>query len=323
MAVITNLTNSEVVKEAWEEQFLTELRENLVFYNLGLMSEVAPHEGDLLWWMNIRDITPPTVALTTGVDPSSAALTSIRTSAVLEQWGQFVEISDVSQKVSVANFVETVIERLRRSAEKTYDTKALATVFTAGGTVQYAGTAVARNSLADDAYFDFDTTEVRRAVRTLKGADVAAHPRAMAGADYVGIIGPDAVYDIQGDSHWREIVVNTDKMVDKVARGMVGELYGVSFLQTSRLARSSGNGDVALTNSGSASTDVIQSYILGAEHFGVAQFTNLELIMNSRSPRSALGLYGDYGWKFMTQCKELDSTRMIRIESSTSDETRS
>lgn len=321
MAVITNLTNSEVVKEAWEEQFLTELRENLVFYNLGLMSEVPAHEGDLVWWMNIRDITPPTVTLTTGVDPSSSNLTSVRTSAALEQWGQFVEISDVQQKVAVANFTETVIERLRRSAAKTYDSKALATIFTGGGTSQFGGTATVRNSLADDAYFDFDTTEVRRAVRTLKGADVIPHPRAMAGAEYVGIVGPDAVYDIQGDSHWREIVVNTDKNVDKVARGMVGELYGVSFLETSRLA--SGDASVPLTNSGSASTNVIQSYILGGEHFGVAEFASLELIMNSRSPRSALGLYGDYGWKFMTQCKELDSTRMIRIETSTSDETRS
>lgn len=321
MAVITTLTNNEVVKEFWEEKFLTELRENLVFYNLGKMTDVPAHEGDIAHWMNVRDLDEPSAALTEGTDPSTTNASTVDTTAQLEQWGQLVTMSDLQQKHAVSALGASIVDRLRFSAQRTYDSKTLRTIFTAGGTAQYGGSASFRNSIADDASFDFDTTEIRKAVRTLQNNDVIPHPRAMGGAEYVGVASPEAIFDVQGDSHWREIVVNTDKNVDMITKGTVGELYDVSFLRTSRLA--SGSNYVPLSNSGSAGTDVMQTYILGGEYFGIADFDALELVMNPRSPRSALGLYGDFGWKFSTACKELDSSRMVRIETSTSKETRS
>ena len=90
------------------------------------------------------------------------------------------------------------------------------------------------------------------------------------------------------------------------AGGVVGSMFGVKFILSQQA--------LAMDASGSASTDVYQSYIFGPEHFGVSELYDVKVIVKNPSPVSTLDLYGTVGWKAAFACKQLSSSRMTRLE---------
>jgi hypothetical protein len=84
-------------------------------------------------------------------------------------------------------------------------------------------------------------------------------------------------------------------------------MFGVKFLMSQQALK--------LDASGSASTDIYQSYIFGPEHYGVSQLQDVQTIVKNPHPASDLNLYGSVGWKCAFAAKELDAKRMVRLES--------
>ncbi len=314
----TNTTNPQLLKQYWNETFRDTLRENLVFYQFGMVGSVPAHSGQLVSWLQIKDL-PKGGAITDGTDPSATQMTSILVSATLSQFGDVVQISDRAQATMKNGTVQEVMEHLGRAAALTLDTQIRDTVFTAGGSAQYAGSAVALNSIADNSSFDMSVTEVRRAVYSLEKLYVPAHTKAMNGGKYIGILSPDAKFDLLGSTGWQNTVIYTDKTIDNIKMNNLGTNFGVTFYETTQA--------ITLANSGSANastnTDVVQSYIFGNGHFGVAEFVGLETIVKNPFPGSNLNTYGTFGYKYSTAVKELDSQRMINVHTSTALETRS
>ena len=205
------------------------------------------------------------------------------------------------------------MERLARVAALQVDTTIRDTAFTAGGSAQYAGTAVARNSIATDGSFDVDMAEIREAVHSLESLNAQPFSDGL----YRGVIHGDVKYDLQADTaHWQEVLKHTESGLRDLrggnaasngkGNGVCGELNGVEFIQSNQALK--------MDASGSASTDIYQSYIFGAEHYGVSQFQDVQTIIKNPSPVSTLDLYGTFGFKMSFACKELNSSRMIRIE---------
>lgn len=194
MAATTTATEGELMKEYWNDVFRTELRDNLVYKELGLMSSVPRGEGTLVHWLSLGDMTA-SGALTEATDPTEYTLSAGDLTATLLQYGASILISDLLQDTMINGSMEQIMERLGRNAALTIDTTVRNACFTAGGTVQYAGTAVARNSIATDGSFDLDVAEVREAKATLDGANVK--PLAGTGT-FVAITHPDCIYDLQG-----------------------------------------------------------------------------------------------------------------------------
>ena len=313
MADVTTSTNPEVLKQYWRDEFLKEFESNLVFKQLGLMGQVPEGTGVTVNWFSMANLTAgPTI--TEGTDPAGSNLTTSFQSATLEQKGDFVSISDVQMRQAAPDFMDNVMSRMGRAAAQTYDTHVRDTIFSAGGLAQFGGTAAFRNSIANDAAFDLDIAEIRKAVNTLERVDARPHNMASDGANFVGIIGPDAKYDLVGDSNWVDIAVNTSPNVDRIKGNIIGSLYNVSFMETSEA--------LTLTNSGSANTDVVQTYIVSDEYFGVSEAVGTEIITRIPAPESELELRGTVAYKYLTALKELHPSAMVRIETSTAVESR-
>lgn len=213
-------------------------------------------------------------------------------------------MSDLVKDTWIKGAMTNVIERISRNAAKTIDSTIRNAVLSAGGLVQYAGTAVARNSIPYDSTYFMDVPEVREAVNTLERVNA---PR-FADGYYAGIIHPDVKYDLQGDTtYWLAAHQYTDKGLQSVYKGEAGEMYGVKFIVSTQALQ--------MVNSGSANADVYQSYILSDGYLGVSELRGLEIIVKDPLPSSTLNLTSSVGWKATFATKQLQASGAIRIES--------
>lgn len=315
MAATTTGTEAELIAEYWNNVFLNELRENLVLEKFGMRSSNPGGAGTTVHWLSLADLTA-SGALSEATDPTEHTLSAGDQTAAIKQYGGSVLVSDLLQDTWVPGSMENLMERLARNAAFTIDTVVRDTNFTAGGAVQYGGTAVARNSIATDGSFDADIAEVREAVNTLESNAVPTFQDGF----YVGVISPDVKYDLQGDTaNWQEILKHNESTIGTVLGGVgmapgrggfVGTMFGVKFLLSQQA--------LTMDASGSASTDVYQSYIFGPEHYGVSELQNVQTIVKNPHPASDLDLYGSVGWKTAFATKELDASRMVRLETGAS-----
>ncbi len=302
MAAATTSTEAEFLAEYWNKKFLKELRANLVLYPLGMMGQHPKGAGLMVHWLTLADFSAASTSSTEGTDPTEHALSGGDQTATVQQYNDSILISDLLQDTYLQGTYDQLLERIGRLAGLRLDTAILGKNLTAGGAVQYAGTAVARNSIAQVAAFYLDTDEVREAVRTMESANVPRYDDGF----YRGIVHPMVKYDLIGSTAWRDTQVYT-KNVDKILKNEIGEIYGARFVETTQALSSLSGSE--------GTTSVYQTYIQGKEHFGISELYKPQVIVKNPHPASDLDLYGTIGYKAALATKELNSSQMIRIES--------
>lgn len=293
-----------MLKQFWNETFLKEYRDNLVFEQFAMKGAADKNSGTLVHWLSLADLSAA-AALSEGYDPTAYALSAGDQTATLTQYGATVLMSDLVKDTWIKGAMTNVIQRISRNAAKTIDTVIRDAVFTAGGMVQYAGTAVARNSIPFDSTFYVDVPEVREAVNSLEKANATRFTDGY----FAGVIHPDVKYDLQGDTtYWLAAHQYTDKGVEKVYKGEAGEMYGVKFIMTTDALQ--------MVNSGSANADVYQSYIVADGFLGTSDLQGLQIIVKDPLPSSTLNLTSTVGWKATFATRALKASGMVRLESS-------
>lgn len=299
MAVTTTSTLAGPVQAFYEKRFLMRAEENFIYEQLGTPGRIPANEGKTVVW---NRMTNPSAkgALTEGTDPTPAGLSSTLISATVAQYGNYEQVSDLLELSAVDTLIKEVLDVLAYEAALDIDTAVVAEL-SGGGTAMYASGVAARNSLvATDVV---TVADVRKAARDLHVN--AAHPHTR--GRFVAAAHPSVIYDLQGDSNWVNAHIYTEKGIDAVYNGEAGEMYGVRFMMTQQAP--------VLTNSGSAGAEVYQTHIMGKDFFGVSKLQNLETYVDSPSPRSALRLYSDIGWKASFAVKVLNDSFGIRLES--------
>lgn len=196
------------------------------------------------------------VALTEGVTPSSQSLQQTNVEAVIEQYGAYVEVSDMLKTTAYDDVVEgstdLLGEQLGTAIEWiTRDAMALTT------NVQYAGGKTARAALT--ATDILTTTEVRKAVRTLKKAKARPFTREGGKAHFICIVSPDAVFDLQSDPLWQDVSKYSN--AEQIYGGEIGRIFGVVFVESTEAKVYEGAGD--------GDGDVHASMIFGADAYGI------------------------------------------------------
>lgn len=317
MAVSTTATEPELIAEYWNNVFINELRANLVFAPWGLKGTHPKGSGTMVHWLALADLSARAAALSEGTDPTEYTLSAGDQTATVVQYGDSVLVSDILQDTWQPGSMGQLMERLARKAALEIDTIIRNSVFTAGGSAQYAGTAVARNSIATSG-FDISIPEIREALNSLE----SNYAQPFRDGYYRAIIHQDIKYDLQGNTaNWQEILKNTESGMEDIRRfgnatspgngnGVVGRLFGVEFIM-SQLA-------LMMDASGSGTTDIYQSYIFGPEHFGISQLNDVTTVIKNPHPASDLDLYGTFGYKMAFVAKELEAKRMVRLESGAS-----
>lgn len=303
MALTTTGTVSSVLSTYYEKRFLMKAEENFVLEPLGFPGRIPKGEGKTVVWNRFTLPTAKTTALTEGTDPTPTGISATLVSATMSQFGNYEQVTDILELTAVDSVIKESLDLLAYEAAKSIDT-VIRNEVDDGGQVLFASGVVARNSIA--ATNTIEVKDIRKAVRTLHRLAAQPHTKDR----FVIVAHPDVIFDIQGDSNWVNAHIYTEKGINAVYNGEVGELYGTRWVMSQNMP--------ILTNSGSAGTEVYLTFVIGKQFFGVSKLQNLVTYVDSPSPRSALRLYSDVGWKAAFAVKVLNDSFGVRIESAAS-----
>ncbi len=171
--------------------------------------------------------------ITEGVTPNGSRLTVVPVTATVDQYGDYVELSDMLEMTSIDPMVVEATKQLADQAGRTLDTIVRNQII--GGTnvnycpiVKADGTEVtvtSRADLTEDA--KLRVKDVFKAAAQLKAMNAPTID-----GSYVAIIHPYVAYDLMQDAKGQWIDIQKYADPRSIMRGEIGTLGGVRFVQT-------------------------------------------------------------------------------------------
>lgn len=302
MATQTLTTLTAENKKVYDRTLLSRMLPELRFLKYGQKKTIPRNEGKTINFRRFSSLAPATTPLTEGVTPAGSDLTITTVEATLNQYGDYIEVSDVLDMVGIDPVITENCELLGEQAGLTID-HVTRDIVVSGTNVQYAGgkTSTATVTAADK----ISSAEIKKAVRTLKKANA----KPLADGSYVGIIDPDISYDIQNDPLWQD--VSKYNGGTKIMDGEIGKLCGVRFVETTETK----------VKEGSSSVSVHCCMIIGKDAYGVVDLEKSSVKpsvivkpLGSSGTEDPLNQRGTQGWKTMYTAVRLNELAMVRIE---------
>lgn len=307
----TNVTTdsglSDEMKTFYSNYLIDMAEPNLVHDQFGQKHPIPKNGGKMIEFRKYDPLPKMLTPLTEGVTPDGQKLTMSVITAKVEQYGGYVELSDILMLTAIDNNLVQATKLLGSQAGRTLDT-ITREVLNGGTNVQYAeGQVSSRAALvggqADGNHY-LTVDAVRRAVRFLK---VMNAPKI--NGDYVGIIHPDVSYDLMSDPKWINVKTYSDP--EGIYQGEIGKIEGVRFVETSEAK--------VFTGEGSGDRDVYSTLILGDDAYGVTEITGggLQHIvkqLGSAGTADPLNQRATAGWKATKTAERLVEAYMVRVE---------
>lgn len=306
-AINTTETMPDEIKTYYDDYLIDCSSPKLVHDQFGQKRPIPAGRGKTIEFRKVSPLPVSTTPLTEGVTPESQQLTISTVEAPVQQYGGYVELSDMVVLTAIDNNLVIAAKQLGAQAGKTLD--AITREVLAGGTnVQYAeGQVTERNQLVGgkaegNHYLTVDA--VRRAVRTLKKQD--AEP---IGDSFIGIIHPDVAYDLMSDPKWVNVKSYSDP--DGIYEGEIGKIENVRFVETSEAK--------VFEGAGAEGRDVYATLILGDNAYGTTEIEGggLTLIvkqLGSGGASDPLDQRASVAWKATKAAVRLQEAYMVRIE---------
>ena len=307
----TNITTdtglSDEMKTFYSDYLIDLAEPNLVHDQFGQKHPIPKNGGKQIEFRKYDPLPKLLNPITEGVTPNGQKLTMGVITATVQQYGGYVELSDILLLTAIDNNLVQATKLLGSQAGRTLDT-ITREVLNGGTNVQYAeGQVTSRSALvggqaSGNHYLTVDA--VRKAVRFLK---VMNAPKI--NGSYVGIIHPDVSYDLMSDPKWVNVKTYSDP--DGIYEGEIGKIEGVRFVETSEAK--------VFEKAGASNVDVYSTLILGDDAYGVTEISGggLQHIvkqLGSAGTADPLNQRATCGWKATKVAERLVEAYMIRIE---------
>ncbi|MDI3298268.1 MAG: N4-gp56 family major capsid protein [Bacillota bacterium] len=305
----TNTLTALTAEQAtfYDKALLSRFLPELVLERFSRKDTVPKRSGNTINIRRFNSYPAATTPLTEGQPPAGRSVSITTYTATLAQYGDYTAVSDVLDLAGIDPVITEITRVHGEQAALTIDTL-IRDVLAAGTNVIYSGTATARNQVTAP----ISGALVRKARRQLAAANVPP----VDGENYVAIVHPAVVYDLQGDTEWLE--ANKYANPQNIFRGELGRLHGVRFIETTQAPIWAGAGG------GTPAADVYGTIVFGKEAFGTP------LIQGAAQPRvivhpagsggtsDPLDQLNTVGWKVMYACVRLNESAIVRIESTAS-----
>jgi N4-gp56 family major capsid protein len=299
------------VRTIYDRNLLARLLPNLVYLPFGQSRPMPRQAGQTVQWRKFESLDIPSSVLTEGVTPSPRSLTMSQLTVTPEQWGDFVQISDILDMTAPDPVLLEAGQLLGEQAALLMDSK-VRDVVAAGTNVQYAASRAGTASItsADK----ISAAEIRKAVRTMHVNNVPKLTSIMTPstgvgsqpipACYVAVISPQTLYDLKGDSAFVSVQAYSSTAV---LPNEVGAIDEVRFVMST-------NAKVK-TGEGSGSIDVHCTIILGRDGFGVVSPVGVENIVKGfGAGDDPLNQRATSGWKAYFKAVRLNEACILRFE---------
>jgi N4-gp56 family major capsid protein len=302
---------SAEMKTYYSDYLIDMAEPKLVHDQFGQKQPIPKGKGKTIEFRKYDPLPVLTTPLTEGVTPNGQKLDVKTITAEVKQYGGFIELSDIVMLTAIDNNLVQATKLLGSQAGRTLDT--ITREVLAGGTnVQYAeGQVESRSALEggkEDGNHYLTVNAVRMAVRTLKGQNAETID-----GSFVGIIHPDAAYDLMNDPKWVNVKTYSDP--EGIYAGEIGKIENVRFVESTEAKIFKG--------AGASGRDVYATLIIGENAYGTTEISGggLEHIvkqLGSAGAADPLNQRGSAGWKATKAAVRLVEPYMVRIETAAS-----
>ena len=214
--------SSVEMKTFYDTELIRNAEPLLVHDQFGQKRLIPKNGGKTIEFRKLNPFPKATRPLTEGVTPDGKKLDWSKLSATVNQYGDYVTISDMLDLTAVDNNILEATVILGDQAGRTLDT-VTREIINAGTNVQYPGSHIKKRTEISSS--DTITMHaVKKAINTLKKAGAKKID-----GSYIAIIHTDVAHDLMNDYEWqalREIDPNS------TINGEIGKIYGCRFIET-------------------------------------------------------------------------------------------
>lgn len=311
--VTTDSKLSAENKTFYDRALVEEAGPNLIHGQFGQKRPIPKNGGKRIQFRRYASLPKALKPLTEGVTPEGRKLSATAVEAEVNQYGDFVCLSDVLDLTAIDNNVLEATKAVGRQAGLTLDT-ITRNVLQSGTNVFYCpkvGANGVQTPVTDRSGLDKTCTLTVDVVKKVAAMLKAANAPKIDG-DYVCILHPYVAYDIMSDPRWEEMHKYTTP--ENMYQGEIGRIAGVRFVETSEAAVSKGT-----ENSCPTGLAVFGCLFIAQGAYGVTEVTGggLQTIikqLGSAGTADPLDQRSTVGWKALQTAEILMEPYMVRVE---------
>lgn len=297
---------SAEMKDFYVKSLIDNAEPNLVHDQFGDEYNIPKNGGKNIEFRKYSPLGKALTPLTEGVTPDGNKLNVSTITATVDQYGDFIELSDVLEMTAIDNNLVQATQLLGDQAGRTLDT-VTREIVTAGTNVMYApkddGTEVLlRSNVSADCLLT--TKTIFRAAARLNTMNAGK----IKGA-YVAVVHPNVACDLMTSEGWLE----THKYAkpENIFEGEIGKIGNVRFVETSEAK--------IIGGAGANGISVYCTMVFGAHAYARTSVHGggLEFIVKQKGSGGTtdpLNQRATTGWKAMKVAERLVEENMIRIE---------
>lgn len=217
---------SPEMKTYYSDYLIDNATPNLVHDQFAQKHPIPKNGGKSIEFRKYDPFPKATTPITEGVTPAGHKMNVTTITAYVNQFGDFVEMSDVLLLTAIDNNMVQATKLLGNQAGETLDW-VTREVLNQGTNVLYAkgtGTRPTERSEVDSTNV-ITVDDIQNAVRILKKANAKK-----IGDSFVGIVGPDIAYTLQRDPEF--IAWHQYARPEELYAGELGKIGGVRFVET-------------------------------------------------------------------------------------------
>lgn len=206
------------------------------FYDLGDKARLPSHNSKTFQYTRYDRLPLPQVGITEGTTPTSRALAITTVSAIAEQWGDVVAITDVVDLTIKHKALQKAIELIGKQSAETIE-REIFEVLLAGTNLFYPGSVTARSSITATDVPTADT--LRKIVANLRDNGASGLEKAAGvedpelGDHFVGVVDSFVEQDISADPDF--IDATKYAAAKRLWNGEIGTFLGVRFVRSNML----------------------------------------------------------------------------------------
>ena len=311
--VTTDSKLSAENKTFYDRALVEEAGPNLIHGQFGQKRPIPKNGGKRIQFRRYASLPKALKPLTEGVTPEGRKLSATAVEAEVNQYGDFVCLSDVLDLTAIDNNVLEATKAVGRQAGLTLDT-ITRNVLQSGTNVFYCpkvGANGVQTPVTDCSGVVKTCTLTVDVVKKVAAMLKAANAPKIDG-DYVCILHPYVAYDIMSDPRWEEMHKYTTP--ENMYQGEIGRIAGVRFVETSEAAVYKGT-----ENSCPTGLAVFGCLFIAQGAYGVTEVTGggLQTIikqLGSAGTADPLDQRSTVGWKALQTAEILMEPYMVRVE---------
>lgn len=297
---------SPEMKTYYEDRLIDLAEPKLVHNQFADKYPIPKNGGKTIEFRKYDSLGKAMQPLTEGVTPDGNKLNVTTITAEVDQYGDWIQLSDVIQLTSIDNNVVQSTKLLGSQAGRTLDS-VTRDVMNGGTNVIYMnksdGTEVlSRADLDDSCTLDTKIFQFAAAVLGGQNADTIDD-------SYVAIIHPYTAYDLMTSDDW--IDVHKYATPENIYQGEIGKIGNVRFVESTEAK-------IFRDDTCPAERAVFSTIVLGAHAYATTDIEGgglQHIVKQLGYGDDPLNQRSSCGWKAITAAKRLVEQYMVRIES--------